>query len=112
MLQIKRVYETATGNDGYRVLVDRLWPRGMTKEKAAVDLWLKEVAPSTELRQWFNHDPVRFEEFKLRYLEELGHNPAMARLTGIVKDYPTVTLVYAAKDPAVNHAVVLRDSIK
>lgn len=91
------------------MLVDRLWPRGVSKERAALDEWLKEVSPSPELRVWFNHDPEKFTEFSKRYKEELRHNPAVDELRKIVGAHKTVTLLYGAKDPRVNHAVVLRD---
>ena len=105
--QIKRIYEAATKGDGYRVLVDRLWPRGVSKEKAALDMWLKDVAPSPELREWFGHKPERFAEFSARYETELQSNPAVAELRQIIKDNKNVTLLYAAHDPAINHAAVL-----
>lgn len=108
-LRVKRVYEQATQDDGYRVLVDRLWPRGETHEKAAEDLWLKEIGPSTELRKWFGHDPANMAEFKERYFVELDQNPAVAELEKIIHEHPTVTLLYAAKDPKINHAVVLKE---
>lgn len=109
MLQIKRVYDKPTKDDGMRVLVDRLWPRGVSHEEAALDLWLKEIAPSPELREWFGHKPERFEEFTQRYHHELAENPAVDTLRALVKDKPRVTLLFGAKDPQVNHAVVLRD---
>lgn len=107
MVLTKRVYETAAQNDGYRVLVDRLWPRGLSKEKAMLDLWLQDIAPSSELRKWFGHDPERFSEFTARYEQELLHNPAVEKLQDIMKDNETVTLLYAAHDPEFNHAKVL-----
>lgn len=105
---IKRVYEAAHEADGKRILVDRLWPRGLAKADAKVDLWLKDVAPSTELRKWFGHDPAKWEEFQKRYRAELKDNPALAELTAIVQE-GTVTLLFAAKDTEHCHAVVLRD---
>ncbi|WP_374849167.1 DUF488 domain-containing protein [Enterococcus gallinarum] len=110
MIKVKRVYEAAAPTDGYRVLVDRIWPRGVKKEVAAIDSWLKEVAPSTELRKWFGHDPERFDAFCQRYLAELKKKPAddaFSALQQIVKDHKTVTLVYGAKDETHNQAVVL-----
>ncbi len=108
-LSLKRVYEQPTPEDGTRVLVDRLWPRGLTKEKAHVDLWLKEIAPSTELRKWFGHDPSRWAEFKRRYRAELGKNQEqVAQLRAEMKKGP-VTLVYGARDEQHNEAVVLLD---
>ncbi len=104
---IKRVYEPAAESDGLRVLVDRVWPRGMTKEKAALDLWLKEIAPSTGLRTWFGHDPARWAEFKTRYAAELNVNgEAVARLRGLIAEGP-VTLLYSAHDAEHNQAVAL-----
>jgi uncharacterized protein YeaO (DUF488 family) len=108
-INLKRVYEQPTAEDGTRVLVDRLWPRGLTKEKARVDLWLKEIAPSTELRKWFGHDPSRWVEFKRRYRAELRHDTEqVAQLKAEMKKGP-VTLVYAARDEEHNEAVVLLD---
>ena len=111
-LQLKRVYETPDATDGKRVLVDRLWPRGLRKDAVALDLWAKEVAPTPELRKWFGHDPARFEEFSARYRLELDENPAASAFAEQVATWladSPVTLLFAAKDPAVNHAVVLRD---
>jgi len=108
-LRIKRVYEAPASTDGYRVLVDRLWPRGLTRERAELDLWLKDVAPSAELRTWFGHDPARFLAFSERYRTELADNPAVAELREAIQSHPTTTLLFAAHDPEVNHAVVLRD---
>jgi uncharacterized protein YeaO (DUF488 family) len=108
-IQIKRVYEKPDPKDGFRILVDRLWPRGLTKEKAAVDLWLKDIAPSTELRKWFGHDPEKWKEFQKKYLKELKENKeAVDTLKEHLKK-GTVTLLYAAKDEAHNEAQVLKD---
>ncbi len=109
-ISIKRAYEAPASGDGKRVLVDRIWPRGMTKEKAKIDLWLKDVAPSTALRQWFGHDPARWREFQQKYRAELKGNPALAELKEMARN-STVTLVYAAKDEEYNNAVVLRGLI-
>ena len=106
---IKRVYDEPSAEDGYRVLVDRLWPRGLTKERADVDLWMKDIAPSPELRTWWNHDPQRLDEFIARYRAELATNPAVAELEQVITEHPAVTLVYGARDSRVNHAAVLRD---
>jgi uncharacterized protein YeaO (DUF488 family) len=106
-VRIKRVYDPAGPDDGYRVLVDRLWPRGLTRERAAADLWLKDVAPSPELRRDWHHDPDRTEEFAAHYRDELGVNPAVAELREIIAAHPAVTLLYGAKDPHVNHARIL-----
>lgn len=108
MFSIKRVYDAPSPDDGFRVLVDRLWPRGLSKEKAAVDLWLKDVAPSTELRTWFNHDPEKWDEFVTRYHAELKDNPAVAELRRAIKEHGRVTLLYGAHDEKHNQAVALR----
>lgn len=96
-IAIKRIYESPEAPDGYRVLVDRLWPRGMTKERAALDLWMKDVAPSPQLRKWFGHDPARFAEFRAQYIAELDANAAAEELLRICAEYPDVTLLYAAR---------------
>ena len=111
-VDIKRVYEQAADEDGVRILVDRLWPRGVSKERAALSGWLKQVAPSPDLRRWWHHDPDRFEDFARRYRTELDDNPALEDLLSIVREHDRTTLVYAAKDPAVNHALILRDYIR
>lgn len=108
MVSIKRVYEKAERSDGARVLVDRLWPRGVSKENAKVELWLKEVGPSNELREWFGHIPEKFDEFAKKYQEELKTNPAFDELKKFVSQHKTVTLVYGAKDEQHNQAVVLQ----
>lgn len=109
--RIKRVYEPATKDDGCRVLVDRLWPRGVSKERAALDEWCKDISPSPDLRKWFGHQPGRFAEFTKRYQKELEEDPvrqdAAAKLRKLAEK-GTVTLLYGAKDPAVNHAIVLK----
>ncbi len=108
-IKIKRAYEAPDDGDGKRILVDRLWPRGLTKEKAKLDLWLKEVAPSTELRKWFAHDPARWAEFRRRYLDELkSHSEKIAQLKQEAKRGP-VTLIFGARDVEHNEAVILRD---
>ena len=111
-VDIKRVYEQAADEDGVRILVDRLWPRGVSKERAALSGWLKDVAPSPDLRRWWHHDPDRFDDFARRYRTELDDNPALGDLLSIVREHDRTTLVYAAKDPAVNHALILRDYIR
>lgn len=108
MIQIKRVYDEPAAADGDRVLVDRLWPRGVSKARAAIDLWLKEVAPSPELRTWFGHMPERFAEFQEKYTQELMLNPSVATLQALANKNEQVTLLYGAKDPVHNHAVVLQ----
>jgi uncharacterized protein YeaO (DUF488 family) len=107
-LKIKRIYEPAETADGYRILVDRLWPRGVSRDQAALDLWLKDVAPSPELRTWWDHDPARLDEFSERYQAELSDNPAVAELEDARGRHDPVTLLYAAHDPEVNHARVLK----
>jgi uncharacterized protein YeaO (DUF488 family) len=110
-LHIKRVYEAPSPDDGSRVLVDRLWPRGLSKQKAKLTLWLKDVAPTPELRKWFNHEPARLQEFDNRYRDELAHNPAIGQLRLLLKT-GKVTLLYAARDPACNHAMILADYLR
>lgn len=110
--KIKRIYEKASPDDGYRVLVDRLWPRGVSKVSAKLDDWCKDVAPSNELRIWFGHDPAKFREFKIRYLKELAHNTDLQSIVREWKKYPQVTLLYAAHDEVHNHPVVLLGKIK
>ncbi len=111
-IQIKRIYEHPSAADGYRVLVDRLWPRGLKKEAAQLDEWDKEVAPSTESRKWFDHQEEHFAEFKQRYLEELRAVEAdLDRLREIAKEQ-RLTLLYAAKSETLNQAVVLRQQLK
>lgn len=108
-VRLKRAYEPPSREDGVRVLVDRLWPRGLRKADAAIDRWLKEVAPSTELRRWFGHEPSRWSEFRRRYRTELSHNAALVdELREMARNGP-VTLIYAARDERHNEAVVLRD---
>ncbi len=107
-LTIKRVYEPAAASDGLRLLVDRLWPRGLSKDEAAVDRWLRDIAPSPALRQWFGHDPAKWPEFQRRYLAELEAMPdALTPLHRLLQEHKHVTLLYAAKDEAHNHAIVL-----
>ncbi len=109
MVRIKRIYDPPEPEDGRRVLIDRLWPRGMAKDEARIDEWLKEIAPSDELRQWFGHDPARWEEFASRYREELkGGGELLKRLRTEARK-GTVTLLYAAKDTEHNNAVVLKE---
>ena len=107
-MKIKRAYAPVEETDGYRILVDRLWPRGISKEKAQIDLWLKSVAPSNELRKWFGHDPDRFAEFSERYRAELTTSGALDELRTVLKEHPTATLLFAAHDEEHNNAVVLQ----
>ena len=106
---VKRAYDQPSPKDGTRILVDRLWPRGLSKAKAELDGWNKDVAPSTALRQWFGHKPEHFKEFAKRYRAELKGNPALEELRALKGK---VTLVYGARDPAINHAVVLAKVLK
>ena len=108
MIQIKRVYDAPTQEDGYRILVDRLWPRGITRQQAAIDLWLKDIAPSPGLRIWFDHQAERYDKFSLEYIKELSKNPAAELLKDILIEHPRATLLYAAKDPTINHAAILK----
>ena len=107
--RIKRVYDEPAPEDGFRVLVDRLWPRGITKERAQADLWLKDAAPSPALRVEWHHDPARFDEFADRYRSELESQPAVDELLDLARTHGVVTLLFAARDPEVNQAAVLRD---
>lgn len=110
--QIKRIYETPSDEDGYRVLVDRLWPRGVSKEQAQLDEWLKEIAPSTELRKWFDHDANKFDEFAERYKGELADREEAVNHLLEIAAKQQVTLLYAAKDENHNHALVLKNFLK
>jgi uncharacterized protein YeaO (DUF488 family) len=111
-IRLKRAYEPAKRTDGTRVLVDRLWPRGLSKEKARIDHWLKEIAPSTSLRKWFGHDPARWEGFRERYRRELDENAGEVGKLRALARRGTVTLVYSAKDEVHNQAVALRDYLR
>jgi uncharacterized protein YeaO (DUF488 family) len=106
-ISLKRAYQLPAETDGMRILVDRLWPRGLAKTKAKIDLWLKDAAPSTELRKWFGHDPQKWPEFQKQYLAELKWNPALSELRALSRQ-GDITLVYAAKDEVHNEAVVLK----
>lgn len=108
-LMLKRAYDDPSPADGHRVLIDRLWPRGLNRDAAAIDTWLRGVAPSPGLRTWWGHDPARFDQFARRYRTELAANPALGELATIAREHGRVTLVTATRDPKVNHAVVLRD---
>ena len=108
-VKIKRVYDAPDGDDGTRILVDRLWPRGLTKERACVDLWLKDIAPSTELRKWFGHDPAKWEQFRERYHRELEANVNLVSLLKEKLKGGAVTLLFAAKDAEHNEAVALQE---
>ena len=111
-VRLKRAYEPALASDGYRVLIDRLWPRGVSREEARLDEWARELAPSGELRRWFGHDPARFDDFRRRYTEELVPNEAkLSELRRRARD-GTLTLVYGARDTEHNDAVVLADILR
>ncbi len=111
-LRIKRIYDAPARGDGHRVLVDRLWPRGISKRRAKLDEWLPELAPSAELRKWFGHDPARWQQFRERYRAELDRKAALtARIRHRALDQP-VTLLYSARDPLHNQAVVLKQFIE
>lgn len=109
MLNLKRAYDAPSEQDGMRILVDRVWPRGMSKEKIKIDLWLKDVAPSKDLREWFGHDPAKWTEFQKRYKHELGGNAAYAQLKDIVQKEKMVTFVFGAADTERNQAVALKE---
>ena len=110
MIKIKRVYEKPERTDGKRILVDRLWPRGISKEAASLDLWMKDIAPSDALREWFGHDPKRWRAFKSKYLKEINGTEALKQLSQMAKG-GNITLVYAAKDEQHNNAVALSEII-
>ena len=111
-IKIKRVYEEPDPGDGSRILVDRLWPRGMTKEKARVDLWLKEVAPSSELRKWFAHEPEKWKKFRVHYETELRHNEHLLEMLVRKARQGPITLLYAARDEKHNEALVLKEFLE
>ena len=113
MIKVKRVYEKPEAADGFRVLVDRLWPRGLTKEKAKVDLWMKEIAPSDALRQSFHHESLKWHDFEKKYQAELKNKKApLAELKRLEKDHGTVTLLFGARDLENNQAVILASALK
>ncbi len=112
MIRTKRVYAPAAPEDGFRVLVDRLWPRALPKERAEVDLWLKDVAPTTELRHWFGHDPAKWEEFKQRYFRELQHRGEALRILRAKARSGTVTLLFSSREAAFNNAVALQEFLQ
>ena len=110
-VKIKRIYEPFDKQDGVRILVDRLWPRGVKKETTHLDEWMKAIAPSTELRKWFNHDKPKWDQFQLKYTHELKQNDAVKALLDLTKKHKTITLLYAAHDEQHNHALVLQQFI-
>lgn len=108
MIQIKRIYDPVGDDDGYRILIDRLWPRGFSKESAHIDLWMKEIAPSTSLRKWFHHEIENWDEFTTRYRKELKEKcTLLTELKNLGKEHKKVTLLYSAKDSMHNQAIVL-----
>lgn len=112
-IQIKRIYEKPSSDDGARVLVDRLWPRGISKERAKLDLWMKDIAPSTKLRRWFSHDPKKWPKFREKYIAELKqHAELLGELKIIYKKHGKLTLLYAAKDTAHNEAKVIKEALE
>jgi uncharacterized protein YeaO (DUF488 family) len=111
MIHLKRVYEEPTAEDGFRILVERLWPRGVSKQAARIDAWLKEVSPSPELRKWYAHDVTKWEEFKARYQAEIRVNPEILKLRDTIGEKGNVTFVYAAKDVEHNSARALMEAV-
>jgi len=111
-IKLKRVYEEPESTDGIRILVERLWPRGLSKDKAKVDIWLKEASPSTELRKWFSHDPSKWVEFKKRYYDELQNNKQVLKDTFEDKYNEKITFVYASKEEEFNNAVALKEYLE
>lgn len=112
-IRVKRVYEAPSAADGFRILVDRLWPRGLSREHAHIDAWLKTISPSNELRRWFNHDPAKWDAFKTRYFAELEAEPAaVAELTGLVGHHRTVSLLFGAREEQFNNAHALAEFLE
>lgn len=111
-VKLKRVYEPFEASDGYRVLVDRVWPRGLTKEEVHFDLWLKEIAPSAELRKWFNHEKSKWADFQKKYSLEIKGTEAFKKLKDIIKEHKVVTLIYGAKNEENNQAVAIKSFLK
>ena len=112
MFRVKRIYDEAAVEDGLRVLVDRLWPRGVSTERARIDLWMKDVAPTSELRRWFHHEAPLFDDFRARYAAELDANPVVGELRELGRTHPVVTLLVGARDPELNQGVVLKDYLE
>jgi len=113
LIQTKRVYEEPQSTDGLRILVDRLWPRGLSKQKAKIDLWLKDIAPSNKLRKWFNHDPAKWKDFKIRYKKEInGNKSQFSLLKDAARKNKVITIVYAASDKEHNNAVIMKNLLK
>ena len=113
LIKIKRIYDPPSDQDGFRILVDRLWPRGISKESAQIDLWFKDIAPTDNLRKWFSHDPKKWTEFKSRYRKELnGKKDLVLRLGLLEKEKKRITLLYAAKDTENNNAILLQEYLR
>ena len=108
-IKLKRIYEPAAKHDGYRILIDRLWPRGLTKEKAHVDHWTKDIAPSSELRKWFDHMEDKWTGFSKAYKTELKNSESMAEILDLIQSHNTVTLLYASRDEKHNHGIILQE---
>ena len=109
MTSVKRVYEKPSNEDGYRILVDRLWPRGLSKEKSRIDLWIKEIAPSNELRKWYSHDPGKWEEFQNKYKAELNNKSELVNeVKHLVKKNKKITFLFSSKEEKLNNAFVLK----
>jgi uncharacterized protein YeaO (DUF488 family) len=111
-IKIKRIYDPYEPGDGYRMLVDRLWPRGMKKEAARIDKWLKEIAPSTALRKWYDHDPARWDVFRQKYWDEVSTSPALNELLADLQQHKTVTFLFSSREEKINHAVVLKQFLE
>lgn len=111
-IKLKRVYEAPEREDGFRVLVDRLWPRGVSKSSAQIELWLKEIAPSNELRKWYSHDPAKWDEFRKRYFQELDNHPEEVEQLNKCVSLGTVTLVFSSKEQKLNNAVALKEYLE
>lgn len=110
MIKIKRIYEKYSPDDGFRILIDRLWPRGVSKDDAHVDVWFREIAPTDHLRKWFSHDPKKWETFKKKYIKELKENkPSLDKIKDLKKEHKIITLIFSAKDEQHNNAVVLSE---
>ena len=113
MIKIKRIYEDYSDTDGYRILIDRLWPRGISKERAKIDLWIKEIAPSNDLRKWYSHNSEKAKKFQKKYTIELsGNADSLIEVKKIIKDQKTITLLYTSKDSKPIHAIVLKQALK
>jgi len=113
MIKIKRIYEDYSEIDGYRILIDRLWPRGISKERAKIDLWIKEIAPSNDLRKWYSHNSEKNKQFQKKYINELKDNSdSLNEIKKIINDQKTITLLYASKDSKPIHAIVLQQILK